>query len=105
MHIYYHANVFIKPLPSNDRGIFTKPLSSNKRGMHIQTHRLMGGIYEVCLEMGSGVMKYIPSFIKIGSAIRKLRGGGGGIHRHTDILEIPYAYVYFFKMFDCTLSM
>jgi hypothetical protein len=32
-------------------------------------------------EMGSGVMIYIPSFIKIGSGIRKLIKG---IHRHTD---------------------
>jgi hypothetical protein len=28
--------------------------------------------------MGSGAMIYIPSFIKIGSAIQKLTGGGGG---------------------------
>jgi hypothetical protein len=26
---------------------FTEPLPSNDRGIHIQTHRLMGGIYEV----------------------------------------------------------
>jgi hypothetical protein len=25
----------------------TEPLPSNDRGIHIQTHRLMGGIYEV----------------------------------------------------------
>jgi hypothetical protein len=28
------------------------------------------------VEMGSGIMLYIPSFIKIGSGIRKLMGGG-----------------------------
>jgi hypothetical protein len=28
-------------------------------------------------EMGSGVMIYIPSCIKIGSGIQKLMGGGG----------------------------
>jgi hypothetical protein len=28
------------------------------------------------LEMGSGVMIYIPSFLKIGSGIQKLRVGG-----------------------------
>jgi hypothetical protein len=28
------------------------------------------------VEMGSGAMTHIPSFIKIGSAIRKLMGGG-----------------------------
>jgi hypothetical protein len=36
-------------------------------------------------EVGSGAMIYIPSFIKIGSAIPKLIGG---IHRHTDIIVI-----------------
>jgi hypothetical protein len=34
------------------------------------------------IEMGSGVVIYVPSFIKIGSGIQKLKGGGG-IHRHT----------------------
>jgi hypothetical protein len=28
--------------------VFTEPLPSNDRSIHIQTHRLMGGIYEVC---------------------------------------------------------
>jgi hypothetical protein len=36
-------------------------------------------------EMGSGAMIYIPSFIKIGSAIEKLIGG---IRRQTDSMEI-----------------
>jgi hypothetical protein len=27
--------------------VFSEPLPSNDRGLHIQTHRLMGGIYEV----------------------------------------------------------
>jgi hypothetical protein len=36
----------------------------------------MGGIYEVAVEMGSGAMIYIPSFINIGSEIQKLMGGG-----------------------------
>jgi hypothetical protein len=36
-------------------------------------------------EMGSCVMIYKPSFIKIGSKIQKLIGG---IHRHTDNIEI-----------------
>jgi hypothetical protein len=37
------------------------------------------------VEMGSGAMIYIPSFIKIGSAIQKLIGG---IHRQTDSMKI-----------------
>jgi hypothetical protein len=32
---------------------------------------------EYAVEMGSGAMIYIPSFIKIDSAIQKLMGGGG----------------------------
>jgi hypothetical protein len=35
----------------------------------------MRGIYEVAVEMVSGAMTYIPSFIKIGSGIQKLMGG------------------------------
>jgi hypothetical protein len=38
--------------------VFTEPLPSNDRGMHIQIHRLMGGILEVAVEMGSGDMIY-----------------------------------------------
>jgi hypothetical protein len=36
------------------------------------------------VEVGSGAIIYIPSLVKIGSAIYKLRGKGGGIHRRTD---------------------
>jgi hypothetical protein len=38
------------------------------------------------VEMGSGAMIYIPSFIKIGSGIQKLIEGGKNIH--TDSKEI-----------------
>jgi hypothetical protein len=45
----------------------------------------MAGIYEVrAVKMGSGVMIYIPSSIKIGSSIQKLIRR---IHRHTDSME------------------
>jgi hypothetical protein len=37
------------------------------------------------VEMGSGPMTFIPSFIKIGSGIQKLIKG---IHRHTDSIAI-----------------
>jgi hypothetical protein len=39
--------------------------------IHMQTQRLIGGIYEVCLETDSGVMTYIPCFIRTGSDIQK----------------------------------
>jgi hypothetical protein len=35
----------------------------------------MEGIYKYAIELGSGVMTYIPSFVKTGSAIQKLKGG------------------------------
>jgi hypothetical protein len=37
------------------------------------------------VEMGSGVMTYIPSFIKTGSGIQKLMGGYTKTDGHTDI--------------------
>jgi hypothetical protein len=37
------------------------------------------------VEMGSGAMIYITSFIKVGSDIQKLIGD---THRHTDSIEI-----------------
>jgi hypothetical protein len=44
--IPYGGNVFIEPLPSNESRIYsTEALSSNDRGVHLQTHRLMGGIF------------------------------------------------------------
>jgi hypothetical protein len=42
---------------------------------------------EYAVEMGWVAMIYTPSFIKIGSGMQKLMGGGG-IHRHTDNMEI-----------------
>jgi hypothetical protein len=43
------------------------------------------------VQIGSGAMICIPSFIKIGSVIQKLIEGGG-IHRHTERKEISSAY-------------
>jgi hypothetical protein len=41
------------------------------------------------VEMGSGAMTYIPSFIKIGSGIRMLMGaGGGGLDLQAHSMEI-----------------
>jgi hypothetical protein len=44
------------------------------------------GFMKYAVEMGSGVMIYIKSLIKIGSGIQRLMGGG--IHRHTDSMVI-----------------
>jgi hypothetical protein len=56
--IRYRGNVCTEPLPRNDMGI------------DIQTHKLMGEIMKCAVEMGSGDMIYIPSFITIGSGIQ-----------------------------------
>jgi hypothetical protein len=46
----------------------------------------MGGFMKHAVEMGSGAMIHIPSFIKIGSAIQKLIGG---IQRqHGDLISL-----------------
>jgi hypothetical protein len=42
----------------------------------------------VTIEMSSGAMIYIPSFIRISSGIQKMIGG---IHKHTDRIGIAYA--------------
>jgi hypothetical protein len=41
------------------------------------------------VEMGSGAMIYIPSFIKIGSGIQKLTGRGD-TQRHGDRISLTY---------------
>jgi hypothetical protein len=45
----------------------------------------MEGFMKYAVEMGSGAMMYVPSFIKICSGMQKLLGG---IHSHTDRREI-----------------
>jgi hypothetical protein len=59
-------------LPSNDRG-------------YTYRYTAWEGFMKYVVEMGSGAMTYIPSFIKIGSAIQKFIRG---IHRHTESLVI-----------------
>jgi hypothetical protein len=54
---------------------FTEPLPSKDRGIHMETHRLMGGIYEVAIWMGSAAMICI-STIKTGSGFQKIIGEG-----------------------------
>jgi hypothetical protein len=44
--------------------------------MHITDTDLWEGFMKYAVEMDSGAMIYIPSFVKIGSAIQKLIGGG-----------------------------
>jgi hypothetical protein len=53
---------------------------------HTHTHRLMREIMKYDVEMGSGAMICIPSFIRTSSGIQKLMGGGGGEFTETDLL-------------------
>jgi hypothetical protein len=52
------------------------------------------------VNMASGEMVYIPTFIKIGSGLQKLLGGytDTNTHTHTHTKVISQAYFYFFKM-------
>jgi hypothetical protein len=47
---------------------------------------MLGGIYEYAVELTSGVMIYIPSFIKVGLGIQRLLW-----RIHTDSKVISYA--------------
>jgi hypothetical protein len=62
-------------LLSSDRGIYE----------YIEHRLLWEGFMKYALEIGSGAMLYIPSFIKIGSSIQKLVGR---IDRYTDGMVI-----------------
>jgi hypothetical protein len=45
----------------------------------------MGGFMKCAVEMGSGGIIYVPSFIKIGSGIQKFKGRAHTkTHKHTD---------------------
>lgn len=58
---------------------FNQHLLATIRG-YTYIHRLMGGVVKYAIEMGSGAMICITSFIKTGSGIQNLMRG---IHRHT----------------------
>jgi hypothetical protein len=64
-------------------GIFTAPFLSNDRR---DIHRLMGGVYEVRRWDELRCHDIHTKFVQIGSGIQKWIGGG--IHRHTDSMEI-----------------
>jgi hypothetical protein len=55
----------------------------------------MEGFIKYAVEMGSGVMIYIPSFIKIGSGIKKLIGGAYTDTQHGDRISLLLFLAYF----------
>jgi hypothetical protein len=86
--IRYRGNVSSELLPSNDRGIFTEPLLSNDKEINIQTQTDWSDSFNYAVEMGSGAVMYVPSFIKIGSGIQKLIGG---VHRQqSDFISLRF---------------
>jgi hypothetical protein len=46
-------------------------------------------------EMGSSAKTYIPNFIKIGSGVQKLMGGG---YTYANTQTTRRSYIFFFKM-------
>jgi hypothetical protein len=56
--------------------------------IHTQTHRLMRGIFEYAIKMGSSAMIHIPSFIKISSGIQVKRGDSQTHIQHGDFISI-----------------
>jgi hypothetical protein len=66
--------VFTKPLPSTERrDTFNRAVALKTiEGIHIETHRLMEGIYEVRRRDGLRYNDYIKNVVKTGSAIQKL---------------------------------
>jgi hypothetical protein len=80
--IRYRGNVSTEPLPIKDRGIFTEPSRylATIGGYTYRHTDWWEGLFNYAVEMGSGAVIYIPSFIEIGSGVQKLIGW---IHRHT----------------------
>jgi tetrahydrodipicolinate N-succinyltransferase len=59
---------------------------------------LMGGIMRNSAEMGSDAMMYIPSFINIGSGIRKFMGGDTNKGTQTNKQQSNVISLFFFKI-------
>jgi hypothetical protein len=55
----------------------------------------MGGIYEGAVEMGPSTIMYLPSFVNIGSVIKKLIGVDSQTHTQQ---SDPTSLLYFFKI-------
>jgi hypothetical protein len=64
-------------------------------------HRLIEGFVKYSVQMGSGAMLCIPNFIKIGSAIQKLTGGGYTYRQHGDRINLTL----FFQNMEGKLKM
>jgi hypothetical protein len=95
LRVLCRRNVFIEPLPSNDKGInFTEPLSGNGRmDTHTDTQIAGRDLWSTPLRWAQ--VFYVPCLMKIGSGIQKLIGG---THIHTDSLLISLTY---FRKVNC----
>jgi hypothetical protein len=75
--ILCRGNVFTEPLPSNDK-------------RHTHTHRLMGGVYEVAVKMGSVAVTYV---------VQAFKSWWEGGFTDTDSIEIAKTiFIFFFKI-------
>jgi hypothetical protein len=82
--IRYRGNLFTKPLPSNGKGIhFTELLLATIGWTHRQTHRLMGGIYQVRRSDALRCYEVHTKFHKNWFRHSKVDGGGGFRDTHT----------------------
>jgi hypothetical protein len=69
-------------------------LPSNDRGIHTQTDGR--DFLNYAVEMGSGAVIYVPSFIMIGAGVQTLMGGGY-THTHGQQRDL-ISLLYFFKI-------
>jgi hypothetical protein len=67
------GNVSTEQLPSDERGATDTDTQTDGK---------------CAVEMGSGAMIYVPSFMKIGPGIQKLKGGGGTRRQHGDRISV-----------------
>jgi hypothetical protein len=64
--VFVAAVTILSSCWSSETGDFYRALALERRGIHIETYR-QDGFMKYAVEMSSGAMIYIPSFIKTGS--------------------------------------
>jgi hypothetical protein len=79
-----HVNVFTELSPSNENRntLHWASAYQSQEGCTYRHTDWWEGFMKYTVEVGSGAMIHIPSFIKIGSGIRKLIGGIHRLHGH-----------------------
>jgi hypothetical protein len=97
---YCCSIVLIELLPSNDTGFLPNHCPTTIGAYTYRHTDWWEGFLKYAIEMGAGAMIETQSFLKIGSAIRKL------IHRHTECMEINRTCLFlFFQNKESRLKM